>query len=147
MGRNKRLNYEMNKVLNENHYDQELIRKILETPHGHISKVLRGMGVKTRKRGEVVHPVSYKNLDKRLKNLLKLDYEVFDRYVLVTGFDVKEDKVSKEEWKSLSKKEKVDMIMEKLDEGMTTRESVMELDISQSMLVKIKKILEERMII
>ena len=143
MGRNKRLNYEMIKGLYENNYGQALIGRILETPHGHISKVLRGMGVKTRKRGEVVHPVSYKNLDKRLKNLLKLDYEVFDRYVLVTGFDVKEDKVSKEEWKSLSKKEKVDMIMEKLDEGMTTREAAKELGIAQSTLVKTKNSYKE----
>lgn len=138
MGRNKRLNYELVAGLYESNYGQALIGRILETPHGHISKVLRGMDVKTRKRGEKVSPVHFKDLDKRIKDMLKMDVEVMDKYQEYTGFDTEEVESVKKEWKDMNKEEKVEVIMDKLNGGMTTREAAKELGIAQSTLVKTK---------
>ena len=138
MGRNKRLNYGVVEGLHESGYSQTLIGKIYDTPNGHISKVLRGLGVKTRKRGEKSIPLSFDKLDKGLQKELRNE-GLLERYQMVTGFDVNvtsgEEKL---DWKSLDKKTKVEIILDKLESGMTTREAAKELGIAQSTLVKTK---------
>lgn len=137
MGRNKRLDYGLIAGLYESDYGQTLIGKILETPSGHISKVLKVEGVQARKRGERVIPEDYEMLSGDLKQRLKLDEEVFQKYQEVMGYEIKEEQ-PKREWKELEKSEKFEIIMDKLDQGMTTREASKEIGIAQSTLVKTK---------
>jgi len=146
MGRGRRLNYGLVVGLYEGNYGQIAIGKILETPHGHISKVLRKEGVETRKRGEIVEPLPFNELPKMVQEFIKADSEVLSNYEKVMGVSVVEEVQEVQlNWKEMNREEKVEVIFSKLDKGMTTREAAKEIGIAQSTLVKTKnKYLKEQ---
>src|SRR5699024_577793 len=146
MGRGRRLNYGLVVGLYEGNYGQIAIGKILETPHGHISKVLRKEGVETRKRGEIVEPLPFNELPKMVQECIKADSQVLSNYEKVMGVSVVEEVQEVQlNWKEMNREEKVEVIFSKLDKGMTTREAAKEIGIAQSTLVKTKnKYLKEQ---
>src|SRR5699024_9875533 len=146
MGRGRRLNYGLVAGLYEANYGQVAIGKILETPHGQVSKVLRKERVETRTRCEIVEPETFNRLPKRIQNYIKDDVEVLSKYEEVMGVKVTETvQEEKLNWKDMTRDEKVEVIFSKLDKGMTTREAAKEIGIAQSTLVKTKnKYLKEK---
>lgn len=59
---NRKLDYTVVEALYLGGYNMTKIADMLGSVNGHISKVLRKIGVPTRKRGEVVNPVPLKEL-------------------------------------------------------------------------------------
>src|SRR5699024_11492711 len=104
-------NYGLVVRLYEGNYGQIAIGKILETPHGHISKVLRKEGVETRKRGEIVEPLPFNELPKMVQEFIKADSEVLSNYEKVMGVSVVEEVQEVQlNWKEMNREEKVEVI-------------------------------------
>lgn len=154
MGKSRRMNYELIVSLYENNYGQVLIGKIFNTPHGHISKVLRKMEVQARERGTVVEPIPYSKLSKDVKQLILADKDIKEDYENVTGYKVetvkkkvtkkpaKKKKVTRAKlmdgWKEMSIEERGKYIVNELEKGKSTRQVASEIGIGQSTLVGTK---------
>lgn len=147
MGRNKRMDYELIAELYENNYNTVKIGNILETPNGHISKVLRVQGVETRGRGVQVIPVEFNKLTKRLQEMILEDEEVLEGYKRVMGYgsEIERSEVEEKEWKEMTLNEKGKQIVELLESGLSTRKAAKVMGISQSTVVKTRKKYEEYM--
>lgn len=139
MGRNKRLDYELIEGLYLNMYSTVVIGRILDTPNGHVSKVLKVQGVKARKRGVLVTPEAFSDLASDLQENLMSDAKVFKNYKRVMGYgnDVGNEEEVKE-WKDMTLEEKGESIIALLDRGLSTRKAAEEMGVSQSTLVKTK---------
>lgn len=137
MGRNRRMDYQLIGELYENFYSTVVIGRILDTPNGHVSKVLKRQGVKARKRGEIVKPIPFNELDKGIQAMILSDEYVTYGYRRVMGknsIEIEEEK----EWKDMTLEEKGEKAVGLLENGMTTREAAKIVGVSQSTLVKTK---------
>lgn len=71
MAKQPKLNYDQVETLYLYGYNTKEIAGLLGSVNGHISKVLRHMGVAMRKRGEIVDKVAFVNMDSDAQTLLK----------------------------------------------------------------------------
>ncbi|WP_460271829.1 hypothetical protein [Bacillus sp. NEAU-Y102] len=70
MAKQPKLDYDSIEVLYNYGYNTKEIAALLGSVNGHISKVLRSLGVPTRKRGEVAHKTAFYDMDSDAQTLL-----------------------------------------------------------------------------
>ncbi|MBE7114235.1 hypothetical protein FT641_19565 [Bacillus paranthracis] len=70
MAKQPKLDYDSIEVLYNYGYNTKEIAALLGSVNGHISKVLRHLGVPTRKRGEVAHKTAFYDMDSDAQTLL-----------------------------------------------------------------------------
>lgn len=153
MAKNRRLDYELVTTLYENNYGQVAIGKMLSSPHGHISKVLRKQGVQTRERGEVVVPVPFPKMSKEAQSIIMRDGEFFKVFQDFTGYKHVVEKPKKAKggskrkvikrkkmagWDDMTVEEKGKVIMDKVAERKNTYEIAGEIGIGQSTVVGLR---------
>jgi|SRR5690625_307635 len=158
MAKKRRIDYTLVTALYENNYGQVAIGKMLESPHGHISKVLRKEGVVTRERGKVVQPVPFPKMSKDDQAVIMKDEDFFKVFQEFTGYKHVVEKKKKENkpvsaekgkkkvvkrkkmdgWDDMTTEEKGEIIQNKLEEGKSSRKVAEEIGIGQSTLIGIR---------
>ncbi|MFV1457608.1 hypothetical protein, partial [Bacillus mycoides] len=78
MAKQPKLDYDSIEVLYNYGYNTKEIAALMGSVNGHISKVLRLMGVPTRKRGEIAHKTAYYDMDSDAQTMLTVYKETLD---------------------------------------------------------------------
>lgn len=71
MAKEPKLDYDVIETLYQYGYNTKEIAKLVNSVNGHISKVLRGLGVQMRKRGEIVDKTNFYDMDSDAQTLLR----------------------------------------------------------------------------
>lgn len=71
MAKEPKLDYDAIETLYQYGYNTKEIAVLVKSVNGHISKVLRGLGVSMRKRGEIVDKTNFYDMDSEAQTLLK----------------------------------------------------------------------------
>ncbi|PER55870.1 hypothetical protein CN495_08955 [Bacillus thuringiensis] len=71
MAKEPKLDYDVIETLYQYGYNTKEIAKLVNSVNGHISKVLRGLGIQMRKRGEIVDKTNFYDMDSEAQTLLK----------------------------------------------------------------------------
>lgn len=71
MAKEPKLDYDVIETLYQYGYNTKEIANLVNSVNGHISKVLRGLGIQMRKRGEIVDKTNFYDMDSEAQTLLK----------------------------------------------------------------------------
>lgn len=85
LGRRRRMEYRIMVGLYQHGYTTVEIAELFHTPNGHVSKVLRGEGVKMRRRGQRGNKIPFDYFDEELQMLLLSDADIYHRFARLFG--------------------------------------------------------------